>query len=125
MAGEQRFKTLDEAMAAVCEDGEKLAMVPPDWQEPVLCLAAIAQNPRALRHVQEQTPRLCLEAIIEDPQCFKYVKDPTPALCAQAVKLHPEILEFIENQTQGICIDAVSNDVWGACGRKFESCHPD
>ncbi|MDE5832547.1 MAG: hypothetical protein K2H64_06120, partial [Desulfovibrio sp.] len=65
---EADYSNPDFAMEKVCENGENLRLVPPEFQLPAICLAAICQNPKALKHVDDQTPRLCMEAIIEDPE---------------------------------------------------------
>ena len=78
-------------------------------QTPELCLAAVEERGRSLRHVPRQTPELCLVAVEQDGYALRYVYHQTLEICLAAVRQNGSVLYLVEQQTPELCLTAVQN----------------
>jgi hypothetical protein len=96
-----------EIMKILAIDGMNLAHFPEQTEE--MCLAAVAQNGRAIKFVKDQTECVCLVAVKKDPCCLKFIKNKTPKICQAAVFKEGKSIRFVPTklQTEEICIESV------------------
>lgn len=73
-----------------------------------VCLAAVKQNGRALKYVNEQTPEICLTAVSTAGTALKYVHEQTPGICLTAVRNDGLALSHVKNQSFVICMAAMT-----------------
>jgi hypothetical protein len=66
-----KYKTHDEALAAVKQGGHALVYVKEQTEE--ICLAAVKESGCALQYVHTQTEAICLAAVKQDIDALQYV----------------------------------------------------
>jgi hypothetical protein len=97
-------------LIAVKKDGSLLSLI----RQPsaVVCLAAVLENPMALRSVppNKVTEEMCLIAVKQDNYAITYVKSQDDDICSIAIKYHPKYISQIKNPSESICLKAVSLD---------------
>lgn len=116
-------------------DPDRLADLPEIEQAPSVCMAAVARDGLALRHVKIQTPEVCRAALKENANAREFVRIPirvllndwekeyehlkgygyalrtmieqTERFCLLAVQSNAGALRFVREQTPDVC--------WAAC----------
>src|SRR5690554_6648390 len=85
----------DELLARVQNNGLYLAHIPDERQTKALCLAAIKNEPLALRFVTKQTRNLCLSAVRRNPWALDFVHEQTEEICLAAIQRNPIMLMYV------------------------------
>lgn len=100
------------------KDGLALEDIEHNRQTFELCLAAIRQNPEALRYVcyhdKEEYAALCLEAVVLSGSALRFVPESrqTEQICATAVASDPAAIEFVSLMflTRELCERALKSN---------------
>jgi len=101
-------------LAAVRGEGAALRFVPRELQTPEVCLAAVAQDGLALRFVVQAAPaaaraaEIVVAAVEQNPLALKYARAQSAELAARAVAADWRALEFAREQTPALCAAALA-----------------
>ncbi|MCL2124154.1 MAG: DUF4116 domain-containing protein [Desulfovibrionaceae bacterium] len=113
-----KINSAEEALAAVKQNPSALRHVPKAFMTPEICLAAVQEAAWTLTYVPTalKTPEICLTAVKEYGSALEYVPESlkTPELCLAAVQNGGWALQYVPEalKTQKLCLAAVQNGGW-------------
>jgi len=105
-------QTNSVCLAAVAQNGDALKHVEPYLRTEAVCLAAVQQNGHALRFVFEsnRTAQLELAAVTKTGDALQYVVFRTDVVNLAAVKQDGYALKHVGRQTEEICRAAIQQN---------------
>ncbi len=107
------YDNIEKNMAMVMIDGLDLKLIKVKDRTPEICLAAVKQNPLALKYIKHnQTLEICTIAVKKDPSLFRFAKVQSEELCIFAVTEGYDMLKYVKEQTPEICLAAVKKHGW-------------
>lgn len=94
---QQKF-TYAARLAAVSRDGMQLQHIPEDAQTVELCVAAMKQNPEAIRFSKYQFRKFAVRAVEQNGLMIQHINKRDHVICYKAVKENREAFKFLTAQ---------------------------